>query len=151
MRTSPFGLDNRSDVVQHDAGDRGRVRHRKVHGEQSAAGAADEDGGADRERGQHGDNIGEFDQEVIVLRIAVVFGPAAPARVDRKNAARAGICQSGCERVEICNCAREPRQANNWKRGRSGRAVFAHMNSQPVRRADKNAASRIRYDATEPY
>ena len=84
-------LDHRSDVVQYDAGDRGRVRHRKVHGEQSAARAADEDSRADRERGEHGDDISELDQKVVILRIAVVFGLAAPARVDRKNAARAGI------------------------------------------------------------
>ena len=37
-------LDHRPDIVQHGAGDRGRMRHTEQHGEKAAARTADEHG-----------------------------------------------------------------------------------------------------------
>src|SRR5262249_27934926 len=76
-------VDHRADVVEHAAGDRSRSGDSKEHGQDAAARGSHECRPADVERGEHGKDIGEFDRQIVVRRLAVVVGFAAAAIIER--------------------------------------------------------------------
>ena len=55
-RDAPL-LGDRTDIMQHDAGDRGRVRGAQQHGENAAARAANEHRRPNAARDQHADDV----------------------------------------------------------------------------------------------
>ena len=133
-------LNDRTDVVQHDAGDSGRMRRAEQHGQNAAPRAAEENGRADGKRCQHADDVAEFDDEIVVLRIAVVLGSAAAARINGDDAApgRTGR-QRRRQFREIGHRAGDAGETNDRQAGRAARTIFAHMQPQSVLRAHKYA------------
>lgn len=116
----------------------------KQHGQNAAPRAADENGRADGERNQHADDVGEFDRDIVVFRIAVVLGQTAAAGIDGDDAPprRTGR-QRRREFVEIGHRARDAGQTNHRQARRAARTVFAHMQPQAVLRAHKEAGGRF--------
>ena len=81
--------------------------------------------------------------EGIVLRLAVVVGAPAAARVDARR--RAAACarrvdERGRELVEVRAVAREAGQAHDRQAASAARAVFAHVQPQAVLRGHEQAA-----------
>src|SRR6516162_3438109 len=104
------------------------MRHSEQHTEKTTARTSHKIGWPDLERGEYGNHIGQLKNEIIILRVRIVFGSPAPARVDGDDAAF-GPAISKCwrQRVKIRGCTRKPRQANNRNSGRSPGPVFAHV------------------------
>ena len=151
----PLQLDHRADIVQHGAGDRGRMRHAHEHGQKPAPRTADEDRRPHAERGQNRRHVGELDREIIVFRIAVVVGLAATAQIDGDDATRQRhiVRQGRRQRVEIAHGARQSRQADDRNAGRGAATVLLHMQAQTVLRGDKEApaiASAVRHIKSAP-
>ena len=137
----PLRVDDRADIVEDAAGERRRPHRRKQHGQDPAARRADEHGAGDPERSQHRQHVGQLDLDVVVLRIAVVVGPAAAAGVEGDGAPRRRrvVRERGRERLEVGAGARQPRQAHRRQPRGGARAPFTHEEPQPVRRGDETA------------
>jgi len=59
---------------------------------------------------QHGHHVGQFHPRMVILRIGVVFGLAAPAGIDRDHAALGmAVGEHRCQDVEIGGGARKAR------------------------------------------
>src|SRR5712692_5646665 len=131
-------LDHRTDVVEDDAGDRGRPRRRQQHGEDAAARGADEDRGGELERGDDGEHVVQLDLQAVAAGIAVVVGLPAAAIVKGEHAARLDRVarQHLRQLVEILRRAGETRQAEDRQGRREARPMLAHVQSQAVRRRD---------------
>src|SRR6266568_4627541 len=91
-------LDDRTNVVEDDTGDRRRPPYRQHHGEETAVGGAEEYGRRDLERDQDGREVGECDGKRVVVGIAIVFGPAVAAIIERQDKPRLG----GVGRQPLC-------------------------------------------------
>ena len=122
-------LDHRADVVEHAARDRRRARGGKQHGHETAARGADEHRARDAERGEHGEDVAEFDHDVVIGGIAVVFRFAAAARIEHEDRPRClGIAgERGRERLEVRSVARQPRQAHHRQRRARPPPPAAHV------------------------
>ena len=136
-----FEVDHGADVVEHAAGDRSRTGHREQHCQQTAARRSNEDRPGDVERGQCRDEIGEFDRQAVICRIAVIVGSAAATGVEGDHAPRSVRIarQPSCQRLEVSAGARKSRQADHRQGGRGSRPIAAHMEPQPVLGRDKDA------------
>ena len=122
-------VDDRADIVEDAAGERGRPRRGEQHGQDPAARRADEHGAGDPERGQHRQDVGQLDLDIVVRRIAVVIRSAAAAQVERKDAPRRRRVgrERGRECLEVGAGACQPRQAYSRQPGSDTRAPFAHV------------------------
>ena len=120
------------------------MRGAHQHGEKAAARAADEHRRADRARDHDADDVGKLDREIVVLGVGVVFGSAAPARIDGDDAPLpAAMRQCRSEVIEIGDGAGKARQADDWRAGCAARAVFAHVQSQPILHRHEMTRARI--------
>ena len=90
------------------------------------------------------DDVGEFDHAIVVGMVGVMIGMAAAAQVDRDDVPlrRTGR-QRRREFVEIGGGAGETRQADHRQSRCGTRAIFAHMDTQPVLRRDEQAFALI--------
>ncbi len=134
-------LDYRTDIVEHDAGDHRRPHGCEQHGEDAATRGADKNRRRGIERGDDRKHVGQLDLEVIAGRIAVVFGLAAAAVIERDDTARPGgiARQRIGQRVEIGGGAGEAGQADHWQRGRAAASAAHRMQPQAVGGGDEVA------------
>ena len=87
------------------------------------------------------EHVGKLDRKRIILRIGVMVGAAAPARVDREEEPRLGriLAEREAKLMEIRAVAGEAGQADDGQAARGGRSVAAHMQPQAVLRGDEQA------------
>src|SRR5262245_54236109 len=127
-------LDDRTDVVEDDAGDRARPPYRQHHGEEAAVGGAEDYGRRDLERDHDGREVGECDRERVVVGVTVVFGLAVAAIIERQYEPRLG--RVGRERrrqgIKVGCSVGETGQANDWTRASDAGPVATHMQPETV-------------------
>jgi hypothetical protein len=84
----PLQLDDGTNVIEDDTGDGRRSPYPQHHGEEAAVGGAEEYGRRDLERDQDGREVGECDGKRVVVGVAIVFGSAVAAIIERQHTPR---------------------------------------------------------------
>jgi hypothetical protein len=125
----PLGLDHRADVVEDHAGKRAGPCGAEQHRENSAPRGAEHDGPPDIERSEDGQYVRELQRERIVVRIGVVGGTPASARIDGEDQPRLGgvPAERQSKLMKVRAVAGEAGQADDREPPRSRRSVAAHM------------------------
>ena len=138
-------LDHRADVVENDAGDRVRPRHRQQHRQKPAARCADDHRRLRAQRRQHRLDVGQFDRERIIAALRSYSDRPRPREVQREGAARCvGIGgEANGKGIEVGRRARQARQREHGEAAGIALAAGAHMQAQAIRRGDEQAFERI--------
>ena len=87
---------------------------------------------------ENGENIAEFDLDVVIGGIGIVGRQSAAAVVERDNAPAVGA-QPFRQHVEIGGGAGQARQANDRRRRIVARAIAARVQPQSVARSEEDA------------
>ena len=133
------GLDHRTDVVEHDAGDCGRPRHRHQHGQEPAARGADEHRRHRIQRREHGERVAKLGRERVVHRIAIMVRQPASAVVERIDAALPAVRKRDGQRLEIGFGAGETGKADHGQGARAARPIGPHVQLEAVGRGQEQA------------
>src|SRR5262249_40807119 len=96
-------LDDRTDVVEDGTADSRRPPYGQHHGEKAPVGGAEKYGRRDLERDQDGREVGERDGKRVVVGVAVVFGLAVTAIINRQYKPRLGRVgrQRRCQGMKV--------------------------------------------------
>ena len=127
-------LDDRADIVEHQAGDGRRPRDAHQHADDAAARGADDDGARNAERRHAVEHVVHLGERVVACRARGPLRASAAAIVEGDHAARPVAMgrEVDGELVEIAAVAGEARQAHHRQPGREPIAVVARRQPQAV-------------------
>ena len=98
-----LALDYRPDVVEYAAGNRARACRAEQHRQNAPARRADEDGAANLQSGEDGQNVGELGRQIVVRGVAIVFRLSAAAGIEREHMARCPRTAAALEQVPLAH------------------------------------------------
>src|SRR5262249_57482669 len=107
------------DMGEEGGADGRRPPYGQHHGEKATVGGAEKYGRRDLERDQDGRKVGERDGKRVVVGVAVVFGLAVTAIINRQHKPRlrrvAGHLR--CQGAKVARGPGATRETHNWQGG----------------------------------